>query len=239
MFILFRQFFNNYRLRSIARFLDWYFHEPLKSKLVIQVGANDGVQSDPLRRFLGVPGDYQAILIEPIPFYVSKLKVLYQNRSDIQIIQAACGKTNQVKKLFFIDPDIADEMNGDGPQNNWAHGQGSFDRDTVIYWIKENSFRGATYRDKIPLFISSIRSIELNIQPVMNLLGAHLNQLLVIDVQGFELEVLEGIDWESNPPAHILLEDDLGNTSEITQFLLKKGFRYICGDNDKVFSRTL
>ena len=60
-----------------------------------------------------------------------------------------------------------------------------------------------------------------------------------MDVQGFELEVMKGVDWYSNPLAHILLENDLGKTSQITAFLFEKGYRYVCRDADKVFSRIL
>lgn len=40
-----------YRVRNVKRFLNWYFSQSSQAKLVIQVGANDGEQSDPLRRF--------------------------------------------------------------------------------------------------------------------------------------------------------------------------------------------
>lgn len=224
------------RRKSTTHFLDWYFKSN-NSALVVQVGANDGEQSDPLRKFFSKPGRYSAILIEPIPFYVSKLKALYKDRVDIQIIEAACGGHSQTKSLYFINPAVADDMNGDGPFNNWAHGQGSFDYHTVVHWIEENRFRGEKYTQNIPLYVSAIQSVELVIKRVEEFIPPHPNYLLVVDVQGFELEVLKGVNWLSNAPAHILLEDDLGKTGEIFGFLHQKGYRYICGDNDKVFSR--
>lgn len=225
------------RYKSINHFLSWYFGKG-DNALVVQVGANDGVQSDPLRQFLLNPGNYAAILIEPIPFYVSKLKALYSNRPDVKIIEAACGEVSQTKSLYFIDPVIADEMNGDGPFNNWAHGQGSIDYNTVVHWIEENRFRGEKYSQNVPLYISSIRAVDLSIKRLEEFIPPHSSYLLVIDVQGFELEVLKGVNWALNAPAHILLEDDLGKTGEIMAFLNQKGYRYICGDNDKVFSRA-
>lgn len=231
--------FTLYRLKNVELFLNWYFSQSNRPKLVIQVGANDGEQSDPLRRFLRRKGGYRAILIEPIPFYVSKLKKLYDSRDDIEIIEGACGGKCELKSLYFIDPIIADQMNGDGPHNNWAHGQGSFNYNTVVYWINQNRFRGKYYVEQIHFYIASIQSVSLQIKPICEIVTTHPNQLLVMDVQGFELEVLKGVDWYSNPPAHILLEDDLGKTSQITAFLFEKGYRYVCGDTDKVFSRIL
>lgn len=222
---------------NAGKFLDWYFYGG-KSKLIVQVGANDGVQSDPLRKFLKEPGNYTAILIEPIPFYIAKLKSLYANRLDISIIQAACGEISCNRDLFFIDPAVADQMNGDGPQNNWAHGQGSFESGTIVHWINENKFRGEEYIKNIPFYISSIQSVELKIRRVSEFIPSHDNYLLMIDVQGFELDVLRGVDWSSNPPAYVVLEDDLGKFHQIDNFLNKKGYRYLCGDYDKVFQKV-
>jgi len=44
-------------------------------------------------------------------------------------------------------------MNGDGPFNNRAQGQGSFDRQFVEDSIKKNYFRGKSYQEKIPFYI--------------------------------------------------------------------------------------
>ena len=60
------------------------------------------------------------------------------------------------------------------------------------------------------------------------------NLLMVMDVQGFELEVLNGLEW-STPPKYIMLEDDLGKTSAVFNFLESKGYNYLCGKTDKVF----
>jgi hypothetical protein len=81
-------------------FLSAYFAAGFK-KDIIQVGANDGVMCDPLRFFLKSPSDYNATLIEPIPFYVEKLKDLYSNRSDIKVVQAAIDQDFTIKQFFI------------------------------------------------------------------------------------------------------------------------------------------
>ena len=125
-------------------------------------------------------------------------------------------------------------MNGDGPNNNWAHGQGSFDKSTVIHWIEQNSFRGDDYRRQLNFFKDSITSIEVPVVKASNIIPDSNNLLLVIDVQGFELEVLNGVNW-FKPPKYIMLEDDLGKTDKVFDFLKEKGYRYISGNLDKVF----
>lgn len=206
-------------------------------RTVVQIGANDGIQNDPLRKYLISSGSYQAILVEPIPFYVDKLKALYSMRDDIKILKAAAGAKEEELELFFIPPELATKMNGDGPQNDWAHGQGSFNKDTIIHWIKENSFRGNDYISNIDLFINSIDSITLQVLKTEKILPCDRNGLLlIIDVQGFEVSVLNGIDW-SNPPQWIVVEDDLDNTLDFIKFFYAKGFEWVAGDHDKVFAR--
>jgi FkbM family methyltransferase len=224
--------------KEISEFYQYYFSLDRKRD-VIQVGANDGEMGDPLREYLKAKKDDSAILIEPHPFYAGKLRKLYEGRGDIRIEQVACGNSSDRKDLYFIPPALADAMNGDGPMNNWAHGQGSFDKSVVIRWIGQNSFRGKAYVDKIPFFIDSIQSIET---PLIRLKDLDFpfrqsdNLLLVLDVQGFELEVLKGLDWDS-PPRFIVFEDDLDNGKPIGEFLVSKDYRYLCGSSDKVFCK--
>lgn len=219
---------------SCEDFLEEFF-KAKDAKHVIQIGANDGVQNDPLRPYLKKPGNYEAILVEPIPFYIQKLRDLYKDRSDIKIVHAAIGSKSDTADLYYIEPEVAEEMNGDGPFNNWAHGQGSFNYETVVHWINENAFRGKEYRDSIPRFIKAITKINTSIVSTETLLPAERkNLLLVVDVQGFELEVLGGIDW-NNPPKWIMLEDDLGNTGTLVQYMQERNFSWVAGDHDKVF----
>ena len=209
-----------------------------KVRTLVQIGANDGVQNDPIRNFIELPQKFSTVLVEPIPYYVQKLGDLYRDRADIKIIRCAAGKEEEARSLYFISPEVADEMNGDGPINNWAHGQGSFDREIIVHWIHENKFRGEAYRRNVPKFIDSITSIETNIVVTEKLIPKErTGLLLVIDVQGHELEVLSGINWK-NPPKWVLVEDDLNSTFDLLGFMYGKGYMWVAGDHDKVFERV-
>ena len=217
---------------DIKQYMKLIFENYSKIK-VIQVGANDGVQNDPLRYFIKRGYLFNAILIEPIPFYFEKLKKLYKDNNNISLINAAISKTNTTRKIYFIPPSIADEMNGDGPNNDWAHGQGSFDKNIIIYWIKKNSFRGQNYRDNINKYIDSITYLELQPLQLSTFQIFPEDLFLIIDVQGFELDVLKTVNWEI-PPKFILVEDDLKNNDLVT-FLEKKNYKWVAGKADKIF----
>jgi FkbM family methyltransferase len=225
------------RSSSLRDFYEAYFGSG-KEAYVIQVGANDGIMCDPLRRYLVRSRDHniRAVLIEPVPFYYTKLRNLYADYPNITVLNVACGASRYRAPLYFIEPGIADQMNGDGPPNNWAHGQGSFDPNVVKYWIERNRFRGEDYVRNIDKYLGAIISEDVEIIRLsdVEMSGRDENLLLVIDVQGFELDVIRGIDWR-HPPAYILLEDDLNKSGPIGKYLSSRGYFYLCGRNDKVF----
>lgn len=223
----------NSRGATVATFLEEYFQNS-DFKSIVQVGANDGVQNDPLRRWLERPGHYRATLIEPLPLYADRLRSLYAHREDIQIVQKACGQICGTAQVHYIPPETAAQMNGDGPPNDWAHGQGSFDRSTVEHWIRANAFRGAEYRARLDEFIGSILTIPVDVIPVGQVLERCANSLLCIDVQGAELNVILGVDWRV-PPRYVIYEDDRQTNANIERVLVSLGYRYVCGDSDKVF----
>ncbi|WP_284542787.1 DUF6492 family protein [Pleomorphomonas sp. T1.2MG-36] len=221
------------QVRGVDEFLRWFFSKD-GNKHIVQVGANDGLQSDPLRPYLVSPGEYTATLIEPIPYYVDRLKQLYSNRDDIRIEKCAVGDKIGEMTLYYIPPEIADQMNGEGPENNWAHGQGSFDRSIIDYWIRRNSFRGEEYRRKIDFFISKITSETVPVRCVSDFQVSSGEMLLCVDAQGFEMSVLRGVDW-SSPPSFIMFEDDREGDGGVADFLRSKDYSYVCGHHDKVY----
>jgi FkbM family methyltransferase len=225
------------RSSSLRDFFEAYFSSGNEAR-VIQVGANDGIMCDPLRPFLArrTNQDIRAVLVEPIPFYYTKLRNLYADYPNITVLNVACGASCDRASLYFIEPSVADHMNGDGPPNNWAHGQGSFDLNAVKYWIERNRFRGEDYVRNIDHYVEAIISMYVEIIRLsdIEMSGQNDNLLVLIDVQGFEMDVIRGIDW-SHPPAYIVVEDYLNHSSPIDKYLSARGYFYLCGRVDKVF----
>jgi|TARA_B110001450_G_C17638540_1_gene488316 FkbM family methyltransferase len=229
------------RKLRIDTFLNFYFKQNNK-KFIIQVGGNDGINSDPLRKYLKKKGNYKVLIIEPLNYYYKKLKKLYFKRKDIKIIKTAISNKIEKKFVYFIDPKVVKEMNGKGPHNNWADGQGSFDVEIVKYWIKKNSFRGYDYKKNIPKFIQSIKKESIITKKISSInIPPNHNTLLIIDVQGYELEVIESINWRY-APKHIIYEDDLkiynDRSNKIRNILRTRGYKYIGGKYDKIFSKN-
>lgn len=223
--------------RDEHQFIDVFFNDIPGSRMVIQVGANDGVMEDPLSRYLRNEkyNDVSAVLIEPLDHYFESLTRLHAGRPNTLMLRAAMGAGEAVRNFYHIAPEIADGMNGDGPPNNWAHGQGSFSREIVEFWIKQNSFRGETYRANINRYLGAIRETVVNVMPLRSLaLGAVDNTLLVIDVQGAELDVLLGVNWRRRPN-WVILEQDLDDVGMTNDFLGALGYAPVCGSHNVVW----
>lgn len=223
-------------------FLNIFFKNK-KNKFIIQVGGNDGINSDPLRKYIKKKFNGKVVIFEPLDYYFLKLQKLYKKRKNIKILKIALSKKIEKKKIFFIDPKIAKQMDGKGPGKGWAHGQGSFSKDVVLYWIKKNKFRGKQYLKNINKFIKSIKYKEIKTKKISFIkIPKNYVSLLIIDVQGFELEVLEGMNW-SNSPDFIVYEDDLRiynkKSNLIRSLLKKKGYIYLGGKYDKIFSKKI
>ena len=205
---------------------------------VVQIGANDGIQNDFLRPFLTSYRGLDVTLVEPSPEYFTKLNTLYSDRSDVQLVNAACGATAGELELWELPHETAKQMNGNGPPNDWAMGQGSRSRATVVYWIWQNSFRGSSYTERIPEWIGAIKKSvvpTLLTDQVMPITDGDV--LLVVDVQGMELEVLLGLSL-ARLPRWIVVEEDCGDTMA-RNYLLSHGYQLLVEGPNLILERKV
>ena len=188
-------------------FYEFYFSLPEK-KYIVQVGGNDGIQNDPLRIYLKNKKDYVAVIFEPIQYYYNKLNQLYHNRDDIFVKQEYVSSDHGEKKIYFIKPEVCDLIEIDNQNNDWLHGLGSFDKKNVEETIEQNSFRGEEFKKNIVNLKNNIVSVSINSFELKNLnFPKNSINLIVIDVQGFELEVLLSLSFNEKID-YIVYEDE-------------------------------
>jgi len=218
--------------------LDNFFNKK-KNKFCIQIGANDGVLDDPIRKYLKVKSNLSAILIEPLDHYYKKLIFLYKNRKDIKIMRNLVSNVRVLKKIYYIDPKI---LSLNGPQNNWLHGQGSFSKSFIINEIKKNYLRGINYKKNINKLIQSIKFKKVKSIKISDIkINNNTQNLLVIDVQGFEYEVLKSINFKSQKFDLIYFEDEGTYQTKSKKIikLLKENNYNLIGDDGKNFVYAL
>ena len=210
-------------------FFKYYFSKE-KKKFIVQVGGNDGLQNDPLRKYLMIKGNYSAIIFEPIIYYYSQLLNIYKNRNDIKIKNLYVSKQVSLKKIFFIDPKICNQVNNQKKEYDWLHGLGSFDKHLVEKAIDDNYFREEKYEKNLKtlknnIIFEYVKGFKLK---ELNFPNDTIN-LLVIDVQGFELQVLESLTFKEKID-YIVYEDEKPssiNSKKIRKLLSLNGYNLI------------
>jgi FkbM family methyltransferase len=70
---------------------------------VIQIGANDGLRDDPVSPLLKTRPLWTALLVEPLPVYMSLLKKNYGLSRRIMYEQSAVGEEDGVMPFYYID----------------------------------------------------------------------------------------------------------------------------------------
>ena len=210
-------------------FFKYYFSQE-KKKFIVQIGGNDGIQNDPLRKYFKSEGNYSAIIFEPIPYYFDQLRNLYQSRPDINLKNFYVSNQILPKKIFYINPDVCDELGGDKEEDNWLHGLGSFNKNLVEKAIDDNSFRGKRYNKNIQklkenIVFESVKGFKLK---NLNFPNNTVN-LLVIDVQGSELQVLKSLSFKEKID-YIVYEDESPssiNSKRIQKLLTSNNYKLI------------
>jgi FkbM family methyltransferase len=224
-----------HRLPSLTSPNDFIF-DGLKKRdhpIFVQCGAN-GVTRDVLQDRV-VRSGIRTILIEPHPYYIEVLTSRYRDFPNVEIINKAADARPGTKTLYYIDPQIADEMDGSGPANKWAHGQGTFQKETIVYWITSNTWRWRA-ADLTQKYISAIRETTVECATLDSMLRSRAAShcaALVIDVQGAEFSVLRGM--RSVRPSVIQYEDDRGFDVESFWLLKMRGYRCVHSGSDVIF----
>ena len=120
-----------------------------------------------MRKYIKKKFNGKAIIFEPLDYYFLKLQNLYKKRKDIKVLKIALSDKIEKKKIFFIDPKVAKEMNGKGPGKGWAHGQGSFSKDVVLYWIKKINLEGKSIQKILISLLNQLNTKKLKLKNII------------------------------------------------------------------------
>ncbi len=153
---------------------------PDSPPFVVEVGANDGClasNSYPLIR-----RGWSAILIEPNPEVFKRLQALHGNKPKVQLVNCACGDRSGVLPLYL------------------GHDEGTGGC--------------ATLSTESSAWFSAVRTsaaINVPVETLTSVLSDHHCPadfgLLSVDTEGFDQEVLQGLDFSRFSPRIILTED--------------------------------
>lgn len=193
--------FTNVKLRNyLWSIIDFRksLHESIRGNInsnvgaIIQVGANDGVSNDPLRRFIKETKS-SVYLIEPLPFLVKKLKKLYIHQENIKVLQCAILPNKKSAIFYHLDEESALQM-GD-KWKPWFDQIGSFSKDHLLKHSTE--------------IIPHIKELNVNCYTLEQVIADEkIDDILMlhVDAEGYDIDVLKTISIEKRKPHMILFE---------------------------------
>jgi FkbM family methyltransferase len=139
---------------------------------IIQIGANDGVKDDPLQGIIGQPGT-RALLVEPQPACVRKLRDKYKDNPNVIIAEKAVGAESGKITLFRFE-DILDDSR------------------QISVFCSADKRHLERWKSRLRI-VSDIIPFEVEVLPLTELVRAFDFtdiDILMTDVEGFDYEIL-------------------------------------------------
>jgi FkbM family methyltransferase len=158
----------------------------------VQIGANDGVLSDPLspivKRF---PTRFRGLVVEPLKDKFELLTQAYASVDTVIPVNVAIHNTEKEMVIHRVRPDVERTL------PPWAKGLASFDADHYQR-SQLNSGHMTTERVACLTFDELLTSYRMNDI-----------ELLVTDTEGYDFEILTNIDFTKHRPAYMRFEHGL------------------------------
>lgn len=154
----------------------------------LQIGAFDGVSSDPLREFVHEYG-WRGVLVEPQPSAYKKLVENYREQANLLFKNFAVSKTSGTLTLYTVS--------GEGLPD-WCGGLAGFSRESIE---KHEAFAPGISQKILPLEVPTVTFEEL----LAELPSPELD-LLQIDTEGFDAQLLAMFPFEKIRPHLIHFE---------------------------------
>jgi FkbM family methyltransferase len=191
---------------------------------LLQIGANDGLQSDPFRESI-INLKIKSYLLEPIPDFFNMLKTNYSNYEWVKCFNLAITKNNGEQEITYIPkidglPDWTQGLGTFDPKKNFlGEGKGGHNLNTDF----SNTELYKTVKDSIKKITVKTKTLEtfLNDENI-NKIDFYLS-----DTEGFDWVIFDQLDLEKFQPKIIFMETHtLGEEQNmlIDQKLINNGY---------------
>ena len=184
----------------------------------IQIGAHDGVLADPISGHLK-RGQWRGLMIEPHPRYFADLKKHLEGMTGVELFNCAVSDREGELELFHVAEEHLDRFPA------WARGCATLSRERLLETLAGSHSDGATANVE-----SSIRSVAVPTRTVPDILdsaGQRTADLLLIDVEGWELRILKSFDCSALELKLAIIEcngPNRGDQMEISSIMTQAGF---------------
>lgn len=223
IFIYFYRFFYKPAPGSIDDFADKYSRTK-KSVTLVQVGANDGINNDPIHKFIKRDG-WKGVLLEPQRFVFNEyLLPLYSKTKGIIPVNAALEWTDGMKPIYRIS----------ASNSRWAHGLTTFNRSVLEesvrsgYVTRQLQKEGSPVPEKPEDFITEEMVECISADTLKKRYNLDRIDWLQIDTEGYDFEIIR-MFTESGTKPEVIVYENLHFTeeqkNECTGWLERLGYR--------------
>lgn len=201
VFLSFYKYLYKPKPGTLAAFAD-FFSRNNKKVTVVQIGANDGFNHDPIHKFIK-RDRWKGVLVEPQKeVYEKYLKRLHAKSDEIHTVNAAMDRTDGTSSIYKISFSNA----------RWATGLTTFNRNIIEKAVVSDHVKSCALKEgvSIPKAVED-RFIEEKIptiSPKTLLQKYKIDKIdwLQIDVEGFDYEIIKMFDIPSTQPKVIVFE---------------------------------
>jgi len=182
-----------------------------RDQTFVLVGANDGMYYDHLFHFARVYG-WKGAAVEPNPMFFKKLKANYAALPNVVPVNKAVHRTERSMPLYYLDSTSG--------LPDWMQGVGSFDRDQVLASTRD--FADVNAR------IEVIDVACATLSEIIEEAGLDHVDVFVIDVEGYDAEVVRQIDLARWRPHTIVFEYrhlPQADVDDVKQLLQSNGYQ--------------
>lgn len=179
----------------------------------VQIGAYDGVAHEDLGKVIE-RRNLRGVLVEPQPGAFARLEELYRDRPGVTLLNAAIDQTRGTRKLY-VPPRGDTQVASFTPRHVMKYGFAQ--RELVVHDVE-----------------------CLTVEDAMGRAGLESIDLLQIDAEGYDHEILRGVDFTRIRPAIIRFEHRHVPPREMEACLRRlaaHGYRFLCEPNDVIALR--
>ncbi|HVN57905.1 MAG TPA: FkbM family methyltransferase [Bacteroidales bacterium] len=223
IFIAFYRYFYKPEENSIDKFTS-VFSRGKGKVTVVQVGANDGINNDPIHKFIR-RDNWTGVLLEPQRFVFEKfLQPLYAKTPGITVLNAALDVKDGSKPIYKIAVS----------ESRWATGLSSFNREVLEAAVRSGYIDREAIKEGSPLpvnkedYIAEEQVECISTPTLVKRFGLNKIDWLQIDTEGFDFEIIRMFDIDVTKPEVIVYENlhfPQALQEECLDYLGNKGYR--------------
>jgi FkbM family methyltransferase len=160
----------------------------------VEIGANDGLQHDHLRRHIEARA-WTGIMVEPVPYVFERLQGNYGGNDRVALENVAIADRDGELPFFHL----AEAHGADRDRlPGWYDGIGSFSREVVLDHAPEiPDIEARLVEDRVP---------ALRLSSLLAKHGVDHVDLLALDTEGHDWEIIRTIDLAATRPRLVLYE---------------------------------